>query len=616
MIEFLLRIWRLAQPYRGRLMLGVATGIIGGLMEPLMIGTIAFVYGVVFPGEESKNLTDQLKQAPEFIRTWAAALQEALSTGIKSHPWAIAGLVAAIPLIVALRGLFSYLNVYFLQWTAVRTITDLRTRLFGHIMGLSASFFSSTSTGQLMSRINSDTAALHGVISQSVGVMVKDPVTVVSMLTFLMWQQPKLTIASMIIMPVCMVPIAIYSRKIRQSTRAMQSNAAELSSMMAESFSGNRVVKAYNLEDAVTQDFRTTASKFISHYMRIVRSTEIPGPVLETVGSFGVASVLVYVAIQSGERPAPAGFLTLVLGLFTMYRPMKNLTRLHNSLEQARAASDRVFELLATQSSIPEPANPKPLKAAHAEIVFDHINFSYGTRTVLRDINLVVKPGQFVALVGPTGSGKTTITNLLLRFYDPDSGSIRIGGTDIRDVRSRDLRDQIAVVTQETILFNETIQRNIELGRPGATEAEIKEAARLANALEFIEDKPQGFQTIVGEKGVNLSGGQRQRLAIARALVKNAPILILDEATSALDTEAERAVQAALEELMVGRTSICIAHRLSTIQKADVIVAMEQGRIVEVGTHAELLQSQGLYSKLYELQYRNAKDTKDTGAPE
>jgi ATP-binding cassette, subfamily B, bacterial MsbA len=608
MIEFLLRIWRLARPYRGRLMLGVLTGIIGGLIEPLMIATIAFVYGVVFPSGEGQSMTEQLRVAPAFIQQWAATLQESLSSGAKANPWAVVGLVAAIPVIVALRGLFGYLNVYFLQWTAVRTITDLRTRLFGHIMRLSAGFFSGTSTGQLMSRINNDTSALQGVISLSVGVMVKDPVTVLALLAYLMWQQPKLTIISMIIMPACMVPIAIYARKIRQSTRAMQANAAQLSSMMAESFSGNRVVKAYNLEEAVTEQFRTTAGRFISHYMRIVRSSEIPGPVLETVGSLGVALVLVYLAFETGNRPSSAEFLALVLSLFAMYRPMKNLTRLHNSLQQARAASERVFELLAVQNSIVEPANPKPLRAADAEIVFDHVDFSYGNKAILRDIHLVVKPGQLVALVGPSGSGKTTITNLLLRFFDPERGSIRIGGTDIREVSSADLRNQIAVVTQETILFNETIHRNIELGRPGASPAEVAEAARLAHATEFIKDKPEGFETVVGEKGVTLSGGQRQRIAIARAIVKNAPILILDEATNALDTESERAVQAALEELMQNKTTICVAHRLSTIQKADLIAVMENGRIVETGTHNELLQARGLYSKLYELQYETASE--------
>jgi subfamily B ATP-binding cassette protein MsbA len=298
-------------------------------------------------------------------------------------------------------------------------------------------------------------------------------------------------------------------------------------------------------------------------------------------------------------------FLAFLLALQIMYKPLKSLVRTLNTFEQARAASDRVFELLAMQNSVPEPAQPRTLKAAGAEIHFDNVQFAYGDKPVLRGIDLRIKPGQLVALVGASGSGKTTIANLLLRFDDPQSGAVRIGGTDLREFSTSDLRSQIAVVTQENILFNETIRRNIELGRPGATQDEIVSAAKHAHAHEFILAKPEGYDTVVGEKGVTLSGGQKQRLAIARAVVRNAPILILDEATSALDTESERAVQSALDELMKDRTTLCIAHRLSTILHADVIVVLEQGRIVEQGTHNDLVKRGGVYQKLYELQFRS-----------
>jgi subfamily B ATP-binding cassette protein MsbA len=277
---------------------------------------------------------------------------------------------------------------------------------------------------------------------------------------------------------------------------------------------------------------------------------------------------------------------------------------MHPPLLAAQAASSRVSELLDTRSTIVEPASPVPLVAAGADIHFDHVHFSYAEKPVLCDIHLTVKAGQLVALVGSSGSGKTTLVNLLPRFYDPQSGSIRIGSTDIRDVETKDLRRQMALVIQENILFHDTIRRNIAVGRPGATTGEIEAAARHASAHEFILQKPEGYEAVVGEKGVTLSGGQRQRIAIARALVKDAPILILDEATSALDTESERAVQAALEGLMRGRTTICIAHRLSTIQNADVIVVMDEGRIVEQGSHAELLSRGGVYQKLYALQFQ------------
>jgi len=391
---------------------------------------------------------------------------------------------------------------------------------------------------------------------------------------------------------------------VRRSSRALQTHAAELGSVMVESFSGNRIVKAYNLESNAVQQFRATANKFIGHYMRIIRASEIPGPLLEIVGAVGVSLVLLYLIAQGGQVPQSKDFLAVILGIVAVYRPLKNITRLYNSLEQARAASERVFELLALRNDIVEPANPKALSAAEKPISFEGIRFAYGEKVVLDGIKLTIKPGQLVALVGGSGSGKTTLTNLLLRFYDPEQGRVRIGDVDIREVASQDLRNQIAVVTQETVLFNETILRNIELGRPGASRAEIEEAARHAHAHDFVMEKANGFETVIGERGVLLSGGQRQRLAIARAVLKNAPILVLDEATSSLDTESERAVQAALEELMVGRTTLCIAHRLSTIQKADLIVVLEGGRIVETGTHASLMQQSGIYRRLYEMQFR------------
>ena len=723
MFEFLLKVWGLARPYRSRLLLGALMGVIGGLIEPVMVATIVLVYGLIFPSANTtpsllsaKDVKDfpalamklsrpvepvsqflgsqfpvedrqllanaetnpdqalsvlvvdlnhlvqcnslydaqvfagvdlskdtrlllaekpqgekllrlnrllladaypseiarvyafplaaQLKWAPAPVRDWAIGAQQALTGGVKTHRGAAVALVALIPLVILLRSLFSYLNIYLLQWTAIRAITDLRVRLFEHLMNLSAGFFSRMRTGELMSRTLSDTATLQNIISNATSVIVKDPVTLVSLLAYLLWQQPKITLISMVVMPLCMVPVMIYNRKVRHSARALQAHAAELGNVMAESFTGIRVVKAFNLEKTVVERFRATADKFIGHFMRIVRSSEIPGPLLEFVGAIGLSLVLVYLMIQADTRPTGSDFLAVILGIFSMYRPLKNLTRLYNSIEQAHAASERVFDLLATVNDIPEAVHPKPLQAAGAAIQFDSVDFAYGDNTVLQGINLVVQPGKLIALVGSSGSGKTTLSNLLLRFYDPQHGAIRIGGTDIREVATRDLRSQIAIVTQDTVLFNETIQRNIELGRPGTGKKEIVEAARHAYAYDFIMEKPAGFNTVVGEKGVLLSGGQKQRLAIARAILKNAPILILDEATSSLDTESERAVQAALDQLMQRRTTICIAHRLSTIQKADLIVVLDQGRIVETGTHAELIQRGGIYRKLYELQFQ------------
>jgi ATP-binding cassette, subfamily B, bacterial MsbA len=612
MMDFLSKVWALAKPYRGRLFLGVLTGVISGLIAPLLIASVKLIIGVLFPQKDVPDAISSPAWLPGFAQhwlaqaqAWVAQAQAALAGDAHAHPGAIIALVAVIPVVFFLRGLFGYLNIYLLQWTAVRAVTDLRVKLFSHLLDLSAGFFSNNRSGELISRIMNDTAALQNILGNAIAVVVVAPVTLVCMLVYLFSTQPKLTGLSMVVLPACMIPIFIFTRKIRRSARAMQAQNAELTQVMNETFTGHRVVKAYNLENTVAEQFRSAARQFNGHYMRIVRAAEMPGPLIEFLGSIGIALVLLYMEYSTSTKPSMKDFIGLVGSIFLMYQPMKSLTRLQNQVVQARAATERIFELLATRNTVPEPAAPRPLQAAGAEIQFDHVSFAYGEKTVLQDFDLRIRPGQLVALVGASGSGKTTIANLLLRFYDPGQGAIRIGGTDLRDLATRDLRRQIAVVTQENILFNDTIRRNIELGRPGAPEADILAAARHAHAHDFIAEKPEGYNTVIGEKGVMLSGGQRQRLAIARAVVKDAPILILDEATSALDTESERAVQAALDELMKGRTTICIAHRLSTILHADVIVVLDQGRILETGRHDELIQRGGIYQKLYELQFRD-----------
>jgi len=605
MITFLLKVWGLAKPYRTRLFLGVLTGIISGLMAPLMIVTITFVCSVIFPTANPAESASPLPRMPAIMTQWFQAAREAMDQGLRQHPGTVIALVALIPLVMFLRGLFGYLNVYFLQWTAIRAVNDLRERLFSHLLNLSAGFFTKNRSGELISRIMSDTYALQNVLSGATSVIIRDPVTLVSVLALLLYRPEtrKLTFLSLIVLPFCLIPLSIYNRKVRQSSREVQKQNAGLMELMTESFTGHRIVKAYNLERVVASEFHDTAHKAISQYMRGIRANEITGPIIDFLGALGVALALLYLIYFTQARPSTSDFVQVILSVFLMYPPMKNLSRLYNQLAQARAASERVFELLATKNSVPEPAQPRPFKAAGAEIHFDHVDFAYGEKPVLRDIDLRIHPGQLVALVGSSGAGKTTLANLLLRFYDPTRGAIRIGGVDLREMAMSDLRSQIAVVTQETILFNDTIRRNIELGRPGATHEEIIEAARHAYAYEFIVQKPEGFDAVIGEKGVMLSGGQRQRLAIARAVLRNAPILVLDEATSALDTESERAVQAALDELMRGRTTLCIAHRLSTIFHADMIVVLDQGRIVETGRHEELVKRGGVYQKLYELQF-------------
>jgi subfamily B ATP-binding cassette protein MsbA len=609
MTTFLRQLWVFVRPYRLRFFLGLLCGIGYGLVNGVLLGTVKVVVQLVFEGET--NLHQQLEHAPKWIQPLSHRLAALVPEFHAPAPndtvrWLL--IIGAIPAIMLARNTLQYLSIYLTNWSAMHAIADIRTKLFSHLQNLSLGFFNRASTGDLIARITNDTQVLYGIVGSSFSSAVKDPITIFCLLGYQLMTNTTLTLISIVVFPVCIVPIVIYGRKVRKSARAVQAYNAELTNLMHESFTGNRVIKAYNLEETVSAEFRATTKKYVGQLMRVVRANEIPSQLMEFFGATGIALVFFYIQhsmqfLPKDQQPKSADFLTFVLTIVMIYPPIKAFTRLHNQMHQARAASERVFELLATNNSVPEPTAPKMLHADKADIVFENLDFNYGEKPVLRNINLNVKAGQLVALVGASGSGKTTLANLLLRFYDPVRGVVKIGGVDLRDVSTRDLRNQIAVVAQENILFNDTIRRNIELGRLGATSDEIIAAARHAHAYDFIMEKPNGLDTVIGEKGVSLSGGQRQRLAIARAVLKNAPILILDEATSALDTESERAVQAALDELMKGRTTICIAHRLSTILHADLIVVLDQGRIVETGRHDELVKRGGVYQKLYELQF-------------
>ena len=606
MIQFLFKLWKLNRPYKGRFLLGVLFGILNGLGQPLVLGTAGFVFFVMFTSNQPGGVEELADKVPPWVPGWVRDLflhmkQWAAAQTAGSLTWRIL-IVSLIPLVVLARGIVAYLSSYLMGWVAIRTICDLRARLFEHLLNLPLSFFTKSSTGELMSR-NNDLLVLQNTIAVSLVTLISCPVTILSYLYVVVKVDPMLTILSLLVFPLCAIPITIYSRKGRRASAAIQTEQAALGRVLHESFTGNRIIKAYNLEDLVVKQFKAALNIFRSNFMRVVRATESPGPLIEFVGAIGIAGMFLYEAGKAGSSTS-LNFVAFVAPLLMMYSPVKNLIRLHSQMTQAQAATQRVFELFAIPNTLTGPAHPVPLRAAGAEIHFDNVSFGYGTGLVLRDIQLKIKPGQMVALVGRTGTGKTTLTNLLLRFYDPTSGAIRIGGVDVREVALHDLRSQIAVVTQEVILFNDTIRNNIACGRPGASAAEVEAAAKHAHAHDFIMEKPGGYEAGIGEKGVALSGGQRQRLSIARAILKDAPILVLDEATSSLDNESERAVQGALDELMKGRTTICIAHRLSTVQHADVILVLDYGRIVEAGRHAELLARGGVYHKLHALQFR------------
>ncbi len=605
MRSFVSKLWQVVRPYKTRFFGGVLLGMLAGLKDPMLVGSVWFIFAVVFPQAGSEEMQRGIAKINEFAPAIGQWLQDSIAS-LASEPNLLTALsvFAILPFTLMIGGLVNYGYVYYMQWVGVHSIGDLRSKVYAHLLHLPPGFLQKQSTGELMSRISSDVSMLHSLLSNSLVSIVRDPITLIVLIGTQIMFQPRLTLMSLLILPVSLVPVIIFTKKLKKSSEATQTASAAVFRSMHEGITGARVIKAYNLEPVVLAEFRERIRGYCNQYMRSVRNGEIPGPLIEFCGAIGVTGLLAAIALTRGDTTA-AGFLSFIVSIQMSYTRLKYVVRLFTQVVQAKAASARVFEILDTPSDLPEPAHPKPLTAAGAEIRFENLSFGYDDRKLFENFNLTVQPGQLVALVGQSGSGKTTLTNLLLRFYDPQAGAVKIGGHDIREVTSRDLRSQISVVAQETILFNESIRRNIELGRPGASDAEIREAARHANADEFIEAKPAGYATSIGEKGADLSGGQRQRLAIARAILKNAPILILDEATSALDTESERAVQAALDELMQGRTTICIAHRLSTIQHADVIVVMDQGKIAEMGTHRELLAKGGLYQKLHSLQFRD-----------
>src|ERR1017187_9468602 len=466
MIAFLRQLWGFVRPYRGRFFLGLLCGILYSLTNGVLLGAAKVVMDLIFTGSTNfhEQLAKNLAKTPHWIHPFTDRLVSAapeLPAPTSQLGWAL--VAGAIPAIVLLRNTLSYLSVYLTNWSAMHAIADIRTKLFSHLQNLSVGFFSRASTGDLIARITNDTQVLYSIVGSSFASAVKDPVTILCTLVVLLILQPTLTLVSIVVSPLCIVPIIIYGRKVRKSARAVQEHNAELTNLMHESFTGNRVIKAYNLEATVIEQFRATTRKYVSQMMRVIRSNEIPSQLMEFFGAAGIALVFLYIQhsmqfLPKDQQPKSSDFLTFVLTIVMIYPPIKALTRLHNQLHQARAASERVFVLLATKNSVPEPAQPKMLHASNADIEFQNLDFNYGEKPVLHNINLTVKAGQLVALVGASGSGKTTLANLLLRFYDPSGGVIKSGGVPLRDVSPRDLRNQIAVVAQENILFNDTIR--------------------------------------------------------------------------------------------------------------------------------------------------------------
>lgn len=507
-------------------------------------------------------------------------------------------------LVFIIKGLGTYGQDYLMNFIGQDIVRRLRNLLYDRIQDLPISFFQKERTGVLMSRITNDVNLLKSMVSSSVTASLRDSATLIGLVCVVFYQNWRLALISMVVLPIAFFPVFELGRRVRRVSTGCQEAIGEMNAFLHETLAGNKIVKAFGMEQHEKKRFFARSEEIFQLEVKGVKVRALSSPIMELFGGIAIAFTIWYGGWEVIQGKSTMGqFMSFLTAVMLLYEPVKKLSQLNNAVQQGLSALDRIYDVVEVQSEIQDPAQPLELHKEPHEVSFHNVHFGYDDKLVLHDIDLLASKGEVLALVGMSGGGKTTLVNLIPRFFDVTAGRICIDGIDVRQVRIDDLRRQIAIVTQEPILFNESVRDNITYGSLAATQEQVVAAAQAAFAHDFIQHFPKGYDTIIGELGGRLSGGEKQRICIARALLRNAPILILDEATSSLDTQAETVVQKALENLMQGRTTFVIAHRLSTIARADQILVIEQGRIVERGRHEELLAAGGAYAKMIQMQF-------------
>ncbi len=585
------------KPHRGKFALATLAMIAVGLLETLIGALIVPIFDQALSDGSSAGRTPTLFGLQRFIPESGLAAWRSIAI--------------FLILFTIAKGVAEYLSTYLMARVGQESVLRLRDDMYAHLHGQSADFFERHRSNYLVSRLVSSAAAIEAAVSHTLRDMLRESFTLIAFLSASFYYSWRLTLGSLIIAPIVGLLTARFGRALRNLSRESLEGSQRLVDTAQEALANQHIVKAYNAEARERRRFHIVARQIMRAHLRAAKINGFAPPTIEMIGILAVVVLLYF-----GQREillgnmASAHFIAFLFFLFRSYDPMRKLSRLHNGMEQALAAVRHVWEVLDEHAEIKEKKDPFEVGPLGDAIELHHVSFDYAneSRPVLRDVSLRIPAGRMVALVGESGGGKSTLTKLIPRFHDPTAGAVTWDGVDLRDIRLASLRKQIAPVTQETVLFNDTVRYNISYGRPDATAADVEAAARVAFAHDFIMELPQGYDTVVGERGIFLSGGQRQRLAIARAVLADASVLMLDEATSALDAESERLVQKALANLVRGRTTVVIAHRLSTVRRADLIVVIERGRIIEMGKHDELLALSGTYRRLYELQFADEEE--------